>query len=60
MRKLITNLFGHRQSLGIRYCVKFLLLQLFNGVFVISEIQLGTNQNDGGVGTMVPHLRVPL
>lgn len=57
---MVTNLFGHGQSLGIRDWVEFLLLQLFNGVFVISQIQLGANQNDGSVGTMVSHLRVPL
>lgn len=57
---MVTNLFGHGQSLGIRDWVELLLLQLFNGVFVISQIQLGANQNDGSVGTMVSHLRVPL
>lgn len=57
---VITNLLGHGQSLGVRDWAEFLLLQLVYGVFVISQIQLGANQNDGGAGTMVSHLGVPL
>ncbi len=60
LTKVVTNLFGHRQSLGICNWREFLLLQLVHGVLVISQIQLGTHQDDGSVGTMVPHLRVPL
>lgn len=57
---MVTNLFGHRQSLGICNRREFLLLQLLHCVLVISQIQLGTHQDDGSVGTMVSHLRVPL
>lgn len=58
--RVITDFFGHRQSLGICNWREFLLLQLLYGVLVISQIQLGTHQDDGSVGTMVSHLRVPL
>lgn len=56
----VTDLFGHRQSLWICNGGEFLLLQLLCGVLVISQIQLGTHQDDGSVGAMVSHLRVPL
>ena len=56
----VTNLFGHRQALGIGDRREFLLLQLLHSVLVISQIQLGAHKDDGSVGTMVSHLRVPL
>ena len=40
--------------------IEALLFQLLDGLFVIPQVEFGTNQNDGGVGTMVTHLRVPL
>lgn len=39
---------------------QFLLLELFDSVLVISQIQLGANQDDGSVGAVVSHLGVPL
>lgn len=57
---IVTDLFGHRQALGVGDRGEFLLPQLLNSVFVISQIQLGTNEDDGSVGTMVSHLGVPL
>lgn len=59
-RGFVTDLFGHRQALGVGDRRELLLLQLLHGVFVISQIQLGPHQDDGRVGTMVSHLRVPL
>lgn len=56
----LTNLFSHSQSLGICNGSEFLLFQLLYSVLVISQIQLGTHKDDGSVGTMVSHLRVPL
>lgn len=37
-----------------------LLLEFFNGLLVIPEIQLRAHQYDGCVGTVVAHFRVPL
>lgn len=39
---------------------QFLLLELFDSVLVISQVQLGAHQDDGSVGAVVSHLRVPL
>ena len=36
---------------------KSLLFQLINGLFVLSEVQLCTNQNDRDLWTMVPNLK---
>lgn len=56
----LTNLFGHGQALGVGDGGEFLLLQLLDGVLVVSQIQLGAHQDDGGVGAVVSHLWVPL
>lgn len=57
---VITDFFGHGQSLGVRDGGEFLLPQLLYGLFVIPQIQLGAHQDDGSVGTMMSHLRIPL
>lgn len=56
----LTNLSRHGQALWVGNRGELLVSQPLNGVFVISQIQLGANQDDGGVGAMVSHLRVPL
>lgn len=55
-----TDLFCHGKALGVGDGRQLLLLQLLNRVLVIPEIEFGAHENDGGVGTVVPHLRVPL
>lgn len=57
---VITDFFGHGQSLGVRDGGEFLLPQLLYGFFVIPQIQLGAHQDDGSVGTVMSHLRIPL
>lgn len=59
-RGAITDLFGHGQSLGVGDGREFLLLQLLYGVLLIPQVQLGSHQDDGSVGTVMSHLRVPL
>lgn len=39
---------------------EFLLLEFFDGVLVVSQVQLGAHQDDRRVGAVVSHLRVPL
>ena len=56
----LTDLFGHGQALGVGDGGQLLLLQLLNGVLVIPQVQLGAHQDDGCVGAVVTHLRVPL
>ena len=55
-----TNILGQCQALRVGDGSQLLLLQLLNGVLVISKVQLGTHQDDGGAGAVVPHLREPL
>lgn len=55
-----TDLFCHGKALGVGDGRQLLLLQLLNRVLVIPEIEFGAHENDGSVGTVVPHLRVPL
>lgn len=59
-RSVITDLLGHGQSLGVRDGRQLLLPQLLDGLFLIPQIQLGPHQDDGSVGTVVPHLWIPL
>lgn len=56
----LTYFFSHGQALRVDYGREFLLLEFFDGVLVISQVQLGAHQDDGGVGAVVSHLRVPL
>lgn len=58
--KTPTNLFGHGQALWVRDGCKFLFFQLLNCVLVISQVQLGANEDNGSVGTVVSDLWVPL
>lgn len=48
------NLFSNDQSLVIRDWLHSLLLQALQGVGVFSQIQLGTNEDDGNRGCMMP------
>lgn len=56
----LTDLSGHGQALGVGDRGELLVSQPLNGVLVISQIQLGAHQDDGRVGAVVSHLRVPL
>ena len=47
-------------NLGIGDRVEPLLLELLNGLLVVSQVQLGSHEDDWCVGTMVAHFRVPL
>lgn len=55
-----TNILSHCQTLRVGNGGQFLFLQLLNGFLVFSQIQLGAHQNDGSVGAVVTHFRVPL
>lgn len=55
-----TNILGQCQALRVGDGSQLLLLQLLDGVLVISKVQLGTHQDDGGAGAVVPYLREPL
>ena len=70
---LLTGLCSHRYTckcvcggyirvvyLGIGNGAESLLLELFSGLLVVSQVQLGANQDDWCVGAVVTHLRVPL
>lgn len=56
----LTYFFSHGQALRVDNGGEFLLLKLFDSVLVVSQVQLGANQDDGRVGAVVSHLRVPL
>lgn len=58
--KLHTNILGQCQALWVGDRSQLLLLQLLNGVLVVSEVQLGTHQDDGRAGAVVPYLGEPL
>ena len=60
VKLILTYFFSHGQALGVDDGGEFLLLQLFDGVLVVSQVQLGAHQDDGRVGAVVSHLRVPL
>lgn len=54
------NLFGADQSLVIRYWLHTLRSQALQRGWVLSQIQLGTDQDDGHVRSMVVDFGVPL
>lgn len=56
----LTNLTGHGQALGVGDRCQLLVPQPFDGVLVVTEVQLGAHQEDGRVGAVVSHLWVPL
>ena len=60
MSHSLTDLSCHGQALRIGDGGQLLVSQPLNGVLVISQIQLGAHQDDGCVGAVVSHLRVPL
>ena len=59
-QRLPTDLPGHGQALWVGDGRQLLVPQPLNGVLVVAEVQLGAHQEDGRVGAVVPHLRVPL
>lgn len=58
--RLLTDLSGHGQALGVGDGCQLLVPQPFNRILVIAEVQLGAHQEDGCVWAVVPHLWVPL
>lgn len=56
----LTYFFSHGQALRVDDGGEFLLLQFLDSVLVVSQVQLGAHQDDGRVGAVVSHLRVPL
>ncbi len=56
----LTYFFSHGQALRVDDGGEFLLFELFDSVLVVSQVQLGAHQDDGRVGAVVSHLRVPL
>lgn len=56
----LTDLSRHGKALWISDRGELLVPQPLDGVLVVAEIQLGAHQNDGRVGTVVPHLGIPL
>lgn len=58
--RVLTYFLCHGKPLGVDNGVQLLLLEFFDSVLVISQVQLGAHQDYGCVGAVVPHLRVPL
>lgn len=56
----LTDFTCHSQPLGVSDGGKFLVSQALNRVLVIPQIKLCANQDDGRVGAVVAHLRIPL
>lgn len=56
----LTYFLCHGQPLGVDNGVQLLLLEFFDSVLVVSQVQLGAHQDYGRVGAVVSHLRVPL
>lgn len=55
-----TDLLRHGQPLRVGDGSQLFLLQFLNRVFVVPEVKFSSHQDDGGVGTVVSHFRVPL
>lgn len=55
-----TDLLGHGQALRVGDGRQLLLLQLLDRVFIVPQVKFRPHQDDGCVGTMVSHFRVPL
>lgn len=60
MHLSLTYFLRHGQALRVDNGRQFLLLELLDGVLVVPQVEFGAHQNDGGVGAVVSHLRVPL
>lgn len=56
----LTYFLSHGQALRVNNGGELLLLEFFDSVLVVSQVQLGAHQDDGSVGAMMSHLRVPL
>ena len=55
-----TDLLGHGQALRVGDGCQLLLLQLLDRVFIVPQVKFRPHQDDGCVGTVVSHFRVPL
>lgn len=55
-----TNLLGHGQALRVGDGRQLLLLQLLDRIFIVPQVKFRPHQDDGCVGTVVSHFRVPL
>lgn len=60
MELQLTYFFGHGQTLRINDGGEFFLLELLDGVLVVSQVQLCTNQDYRRLGTVMSHLWIPL
>lgn len=56
----LTYLLSQSESLRVGDWCQLLLLQLLDGVLLVSQIQLGAHQDNGRGGAVVANLRVPL
>ena len=54
------DLLGHLEALGIRERLELLRLQRLQSILVLAQVELGPDEDDGGVRAVVAHLRVPL
>lgn len=55
-----TDLLGHGQGLLVRYRLHLSCAQAICGGTIVSQVQLGTDEDDGDVGGMVFDFRIPL
>ena len=56
----LTDLSCHGQALGVGDRGQLLVPQPLDGVLVVPQVKLGAHQDDGGVGAVVSHFRIPL
>lgn len=56
----LTYFFGQCKTLWVGDWCQFFLLQLLDGLLLISQIELGANQNNWSGRAVVPHLWIPL
>lgn len=59
-RKARTDLSGHGETLRISDGGQLFVPQALDGVLIVPQIQFGSHQNDGCVGTVMTHFRIPL
>lgn len=55
-----TDLLGHGQRLLVRYGFHLSCAKAVCGRSIVSQVQLGTDEDDGNVGGMMFDLRIPL
>lgn len=56
----LTYFFGQCKTLWVSDGCKFFLFQLLDGLLLVSQIELGANQNNWSGRAVVPHLWIPL